>query len=555
MEINELMLPMRDGIRLQTFIYAPSTGFGKDLFPALLAICVYGTEKMDAAAKTWAGKGYVVVLQNVRGRNRSEGGPVSRNINADDGYDTMEWIVRQSWSNHVIGTIGRSFLAKTQVACALLAPHPAHRAMIPEVLPYGRNSRLGGAFMFSQIPQWMYMTQSGSALLSCDAVEWMPHLYRLPITSVLDDIGGPIEEYRDTIAHVVSLDVSNTYYIERIPSLNTPNLLITGWYDHCGTGSIDFFMQTMQFGSEEQKRNTHLIIGPWDHSFNRDGISEYDFGSSSELDIAGIQSDFLEKHLKNDISKSDLPAVKIFVMGRNRWRDEQEWPLSRAEETKYYLHSDGHVHGAWIKGNLSTALPDDEVPDGFCYDPSSPVPTMGGANSGPARSLPMKKGARDQQISLYRDDVLTYYSDPLVEPIEISGMLKLVLYASSSAMDTDFTGKLMDIGTNGDARIVSDGIVRARFRKGAGNGEFIAPGEIYRYEIDLWFTSNEFQPGHRIGLAISSSNFPRFNRNLNTGGDNEQDADYISARQIVYHDRMHPSHLVLPVVGSGTIPE
>jgi len=546
MEIKELMLEMRDGIRLQNFLFLPSE---KSLYPTLLAICIYGTEKMEAKAKFWAGKGYVVLLQNVRGRNKSEGGPVSRSINAEDGYDTMEWIIKQPWSNHLIGTIGRSFLAKTQVACALLAPHPAHRAMIPEVLPYGRNSHLGGAFMFSQIPQWMYMTQSGSELRSCDAVEWMPHLYKLPITSTLDDIGGSIEEYHDIITHVTALDTSNTFYIKNMPSLKTPNLLITGWYDHCGTGSIDFFMQTMQFGSEEQKQNTHLIIGPWDHSFNSDGISEYDFGPSSNLDLLQIQSDFLEEHLKHTISENQIPAVKIFIMGKNQWRDEREWPLSRAKETCFYLHSTGTVCGAWIKGSLSAQVPGDEAPDSFCYNPANPVPTLGGANSGPARSLPMKKGPRDQQITLYREDVVTYYSEPLEKPLEVTGMLKLVLYASSSARDTDFTAKFMDIGINGNARILSDGIVRTRFRDGIDCEELITPGEIYRYEIDLWFTSNEFQPGHQIGLAISSSNFPRFSRNLNTGGNNEQDSEFVSANQLIFHDSKYPSHLILPVVG------
>jgi predicted acyl esterase len=548
MEIKELMLEMRDGIRLQTFIYTPTLEPGKDVFPALFALCVYGTEKMDAKARVWAGMGYVVVLQNVRGRNKSEGGPVSRDINTDDGYDTMEWIVRQAWSNKMIGTIGRSFLARTQVACALLSPHPAHRAMIPEVLPYGRNSRLGGAFMFSQIPQWMYMTQSGSRLLSCDAVDWMPHLYKLPITSTLDDIGGPIEEYRDIITDVMNLDTNHTYYVKNMSALNTPNLMITGWYDHCGTGSLDFFMQTMQFASEEQKKHTHLIIGPWDHSFNNDGMVEYDFGSSANLDLMQIQSDFLENHLKNNVPENQIPRVKIFIMGKNQWRDEEEWPLSRAKDSCFYLHSTGEVHGAWMKGNLSTSFPEDETPDKYCYDPADPVPTLGGANSGPARSLPMKKGPRDQQITLYRDDVVTYYSDPLDKPLEVTGMLKLVLFASSSAMDTDFTAKLMDISTNGNARILSDGIVRARFRNGIEREEPIIPGQVYRYEIDLWSTSNEFQTGHRIGLAISSSNFPRFNRNLNTGKDNEHTTECISASQVIYHDREYPSHLVLPVI-------
>lgn len=546
MKIEEFMLEMRDGTRLQTFTYSPS---GDGPFPSLLACCIYGIERMDARARILTENGYVVILQNVRGRDKSEGGPVSRNITPEDAYDTMEWIVRQTWSNKLIGTIGGSFLARIQVASVLLAPHPAHCAMVPEVLPYGRNSRLGGAFMFSQIPQWMYMTQSGSQLLSCDAVEWMPHLYKLPVTSTLDDIGGPCEKYHDIISRVASLDTSNTYYADKIPLLQTPNLMITGWYDHCATGSVDFYMQTMKYGSEKQKQNTHLIIGPWDHRLGSDNTNEYDFGPASRLDFPGIRNDFLDKHLKpGNTTQRSLPAVKIFVMGKNEWRDEEEWPLSRAKETKFYLHSNGDVSGAWKKGHLSESPPGDEKPDRFQYDPANPVPTWGGANSGPAIVLPMKRGARDQQITLFRKDVLTYYSDILKEPLEVTGMLKLVLYAASSAKDTDFTAKLMDVGTDGNARILSDGIVRARFRNGLENQKNINPGEVYRYEIDLWFTSNEFQPGHRIGLAISSSNFPRFNRNLNTGKDNELDSDFITASQAIFHDSSYPSHLILPVV-------
>ena len=220
------------------------------------------------------------------------------------------------------------------------------------------------------------------------------------------------------------------------------------------------------------------------------------------------------------------------------------------EEVKYYLHSNGDVAGAWVRGSLSADPPGAEKQDHFTYDPADPVPTWGGANSAPARVLPMKRGARDQRITLYRKDVLTFYSDPVPAPLEVTGMLKLLLYAASSAKDTDFTAKLMDVAPDGNARLLSDGVVRARFRNGLSTSEFIVPGRVYRYEIDLWFTSNEFQPGHSIALAISSSNFPRINRNLNTGGDNEQDSHFVTAHQTIFHDSRYPSHLVLPVITS-----
>ncbi len=546
MRIQETMIPMRDGVRLQNELYLPA---GEGPFPALLARCMYGADKVAGNAKFWAERGYAVLLQNIRGRHGSEGGPVGREDNAEDGYDTMDWLAAQSWCNRRIGTFGRSALARVQVATAYLA-HPAHLAMAPIVLPYGMMSRLGGALMFSQIPQWMYFAQSGRELKPFDTVDWMPHLYKLPVTSVLDELGGPVEQYREVVTNAHENYLSDPLIPDNFRALHTPNLMVTGWYDHCATGAVDFFMHTMAYASEEQKRNTHLVIGPWDHSAAGDNAHEYDFGPAAGLDYTDLEAAFFEQHLKGHPPAEPFAPVKIFVMGRNVWREEREWPLSRAKERKFYLHSGGDVSGAWMRGTLSTEPPGEEKPDHFTYDPADPAPTWGGANSAPASALPMKRGPRDQRITLYRGDVLAFYSDALQAPLEVTGMLKLVLYAASSARDTDFTAKLMDVAPDGNARLLSDGVVRARFRNGLGNSELIEPGAVYCYEIDLWFTSNEFQPGHSIALAISSSNFPRINRNLNTGGDNEQSSAFIAAQQTIFHDSRYPSHLVLPVIES-----
>ena len=543
MKTEEVMMEMRDGVRLQSFIHLPS---GNGPFPALLARCMYGADRMRDSAEFYRAKGYAVVLQNVRGRHGSEGGAIGRNDFPEDGYDTMAWMVTQPWCNNRIGTIGRSALARFQIATAFLA-HPAHLAMVPEVLPYGMMSRLGGAFMFSQPVQWLYYAQSGPELKNYAAIDWMPHLFKLPITKALDDIGGPLDLYHDVITDVQKHYGTDFIKSDSFKALKTPNLMITGWYDHCVTGSVDFFMQTMRYASEEQKRNTHLVIGPWTHSAEIDISGEYDFGPNAGLDRSIIDA-FYEHHLKGNPPHEPFAPVKIFVMGRNEWRDEQEWPLSRAIDTNFYLHSHGDVCGAWVRGGLAQNPPGEEKPDCFSYDPSDPVPTWGGANSAPARVLPMKMGPRDQRLTLYRKDVLTYYSHPLQESLEVTGMLKLVLYAASSAKDTDFTAKFMDIAPDGNARLLSDGVVRARFRNGACQPESIKPGVVYRYEIDLWQTSNEFKAGHCIGLAISSSNFPRLNRNLNTGGDNERESDYITADQVIFHDATFPSHLILPVI-------
>ena len=323
--------------------------------------------------------------------------------------------------------------------------------------------------------------------------------------------------------------------------------MVTGWYDHCGTGPIDFYLETMKHATIMQKENTHLIIGPWDHTAAGDEAKEYDFGVEANLDHKSLAADFFDMHLKQK-EDATLPSVKIFVMGRNVWRDETEWPLSRAKTQNLFLHSSGNVRGAWQRGSLSFESPAEEKPDSFEYDPSNPLPSWGGANSYPAKSLPMKRGPRDQRITLYRDDVLSYFSKPLEQPLEVTGPLKLILYAASSAVDTDFTAKLMDVSPDGDARLLTDGVVRARYRNGYEEASLLEPGLVYRYEIDLWNTSNEFQPGHRIGLAISSSNFPRIDRNLNTGGNYGTESNFFEAKQTIFHNAQYPSHLILPII-------
>ena len=544
MKTQELMITMSDGIRLQTFVYLPA---GDGSFEALMGRCIYGVAQMSEEAGFWTNQGYAVVLQNVRGRHRSEGDSTGLNNFGQDGYDTIEWMLNQSWCRPHIGTIGRSALARVQIDTAFLG-HRAHKAMAPMMLPFGMNLHFGGAYMFSQIPQWFYYCQSGPELKAYEQVDWMPHLYTLPITDVLDKIGGPINLYHQVLADPLNLNVWRSFRDDVFKTLTTPNLMVTGWYDHCATGTVDFYLKTIQYASEAQKRHTHMIIGPWDHGADRDAAGEYDFGPQAEADHHATEAAFFDYHLRGKPPAEPLAPVKIFVMGRNHWRDEDTWPLKRAVPTKFYLHSNGDVSGAWVRGNLSTTPPGEEKPDRFTYDPADPVPTWGGANSGPAIALPMSRGPRDQRLTLYRTDVLTFYSAPFETPLEATGMLKLVLYAASTAEDTDFTAKLMDVGPDGNARLLSDGLVRARFRDDYQNPSKIVPHKIYPYEIDLWFTSNEFQTGHRLALAISSSNFPRIGRNLNTGGDNERDRRFITAQQTIYHDSDNPSHLELPVV-------
>ena len=262
MNPTEIMIEMRDGTRLQSFLYLPS---GRGPFPSLMARCMYGTEKVADIATAYTESGYAVLVQNVRGRHASQGGPTGRGDFPLDGYDTLDWMAAQPWCNGRIGTFGRSALARVQVSTAFLA-HPAHLAMAPAVLPYGMMDHLGGAFMFSQVAQWLYFAQSGPELKDFEKVEWTPHLFKLPLTSVMDGLGGPKDLYLDFVTEPHGVYGRSRDKAVEFKALRTPNLMVTGWYDHCGTGPLDFFADTMAYAPEEQKRNTHLIIGPWDHS-------------------------------------------------------------------------------------------------------------------------------------------------------------------------------------------------------------------------------------------------------------------------------------------------
>jgi putative CocE/NonD family hydrolase len=286
-------------------------------------------------------------------------------------------------------------------------------------------------------------------------------------------------------------------------------------------------------------------MGPWAHGISRDGkVGDLNFGKQSTIEFRDMQTKWFDYWMKGEQTRADeWPAFRIFVMGRNEWRDEQEWPLERTEYTPYYFHSKGSANTATGDGTLSTAEPSDEPSDKFVYDPNDPVPTLGGCN---LVGCPM--GPRDQTEAEKRDDVLVFTSETLKSEVEVTGPVKVILYAATTAKDTDWTAKLVDVHPDGKPYNLCDGILRARYRDSKDKPSLIQPGEICRYEIDLWVTSNAFQPGHKIRVEISSSNFPRFDRNLNTGEPFATGTKWIKATQTIYHDEEHPSHVLLPVI-------
>ncbi len=310
-----------------------------------------------------------------------------------------------------------------------------------------------------------------------------------------------------------------------------------------------------QHGSTPEARQSKLLIGPWTHGGFMNPIGELNFGFGASAAFINLQIDFLSLQLRwfdhflkgaeNGIT--DEAPIKLFVMGANVWRDEQEWPLARAVETHYYLHSNGHANSLRGDGLLSTETPATETPDQYAYDPAHPVMAHGGAL---LLSPEFRAGPLDQTATESREDVLVYTTPVLEQDVEVTGPISVHLWAVSSAPDTDFVARLVDVYPNGYAQNLTDGIIRARYRD-FSKGEkptLIEPGKPYEYEIDLWATSNVFKQGHRIRLDITSSSFPRWDRNPNTGHDLGADAELAIAQQTILHDADHPSHVVLPIV-------
>jgi putative CocE/NonD family hydrolase len=285
-------------------------------------------------------------------------------------------------------------------------------------------------------------------------------------------------------------------------------------------------------------------MGPWAHAPSQRQVGARDFGPAAEIDLAKLQRDWFGYWLQDQATGvEDWPPVKLFVMGENRWRDEQQWPLARTQWTPWYLHSQGHARTKRGDGRLDPSPPADEPIDTYTYDPEDPVPTTGGNNLVGAPIGPF-----DQAEVEERDDVLVYSSEPLSEPMEVTGPIKARLFVSTSAVDTDFTAKLVDVDPEGKAWNICDGIARLRYRDSDTDLRLATPGEVYELEIDLGVTSNLFLTGHRLRLEVSSSNFPRFDRNLNTAGEPGTESAGVVAQQTVWHDAVRPSQLILPII-------
>jgi uncharacterized protein len=575
---RDVPVTMRDGTVLMTDVYRPATD-GR--YPVLLQRTPYNKETgglslVQTDTFRAVRRGYAVVIQDCRGRYRSDGdfSPFLQEI--ADGYDAVEWCGSQPWSDGNVGMYGTSYVGATQWLVAIAAP-PSLRAIAPAFTAsdyYEGWTYQGGAFQWGFMCNWVLPFLTTGDLLRSNARQGVPDFdeWRQRLIAAIDNLPEtakalPLTEipvnpawtpyFAEWMAHPSRDEYWQERSIEeRHDQVRVPALNIAGWYDIFLDGSLRNFTGVRAAGATEAAREgSRLLLGPWTHTTPPlSGSGDVDFGAMGgqslmplSLDVDGETLRFFDRWLKGiDDGYDDEPPVRLFVMGEDVWRSENEWPLGRAVETDFFISSGGNANAIAGDGTLAGEAPGDDRPDTFLYDPFHPVPTAGGQLC--CYPATLEPGAFDQRPVEARSDVLVYKTPPLDEDTEVTGPVRLHLWAATTAPDTDFTGKLVDISPDGYARNLTDGIIRARYRQGTDVPRPITPGEIYQYEIDLWATSNLFRKGHRIGLEVSSSNFPRFDRNLNTGHELGADAEMLPAIQTIFHDREHPSRLVLPIV-------
>lgn len=572
---KNLSVGMRDGVTLKTDLYRPVVD---SPVPAVVLRLPYNKEQpvllfLAGDILRVAQAGYAVVVQDCRGTYASEGRFSPYFQEAADGADTIAWAAAQPWCSGAVGMMGASYYGATQWLAAGECP-PALKAIAPFITTdqyHDKWTYQGGAFQLGFVLQWATATFAvgevvrrvrrgeasaadlGAAIAAANNVA---HDYaHVPLTDwpALAELAPYV---RDWLAHPAYDDYwKATAPCERYARITAPALNFGGWYDLFLGGTLaNYTGMKARGGSAQARRHQRLVIGPWVHGYNGGVYPERNFGLLAHDGVADVTAmqirwfDHWLKGLDNGVP-ADKP-VRLFIMGRDAWRDEDDWPLPDTRYERWFLHSGGHANALHGDGTLSTTPPADEPADHYFYDPHSPVPTVGGATFLPGLFIAANAGPRDQREVEARPDVLCYTSEPLMRDTEVTGPVALKLYVKSSAQDTDFTGKLIDVHPDGRAMLLTDGILRARYRESLSAPKLMNPGEIGELTLDLVATANLFRAGHRIRVEVSSSNFPRFDRNPNNGGviAEATAADFVIAHNSVLHDAAHASHLVLPVV-------
>jgi uncharacterized protein len=553
----------RDGATLYADIYRPKSS---DKFPVILMRTPYDKSVSWAVLPAFkiVPRGYVLIIQDVRGRYSSEGEWYPFKHEQADGYDAVEWAASLPYSNGKVGMMGASYVGATQMLAAISAP-PHLAGIAPGVT--ASNYHDGWTYQSGAFEQWFdqnWTTQLARNTLdrfidkNTDARVGAPTLPlanypvfnfgQLPAEAQLTSSMAPY--YGDWLAHPDYDEYWKQWSIEEhFSSIAVPMLQVGGWYDIFSAGTLRNYMGVKAHGSTEAARTQqHLLMQIGGHAGFGRRIGDVDFGphalENPYIDVILDWYDFLFKGIHNQFA-TDKP-VKLFVMGLNEYRQEDDWPPPQARYLKYFLHSTGKANSLRGDGSLSTSAPKSEPSDSYVYDPGDPVPTIGGPLCC-AQEL-IEPGPRDQRPAENRDDVLVYSIGPLAQDLEVTGPVSASLFVKSSSVDTDFTGKLVDVAPDGFAENVAEGILRMRYRDSQEHASLMNPGQMYQITLDLLATSNVFLRGHTLRLEISSSNFPRFDRNLNTGEEIKSGRRFVSATNTIVHDAQHPSALVLPVV-------
>lgn len=554
---RNILVPMRDGVKLATDLWFP-VGV-KEKLPAILLRTPY--RKDGHPTVRFALYGFIVVAQDVRGKFGSEGTFTYLADDADDGYDTISWIVKQPWSNGLVGTYGCSYPGENQIVLAK-KKHPNHTTMILEAA----GGAIGSA---NQSYRYLGLYEGGVFVLAggfnhfisyfakdkndkeTERVERKAALRSLPLIDMVKRSGGPKTDWEDIISHdLVDPWWDKIGYITDRDRFDIPALHINSWFDYGVAESLYFFnLLERNADSDLAKDNQRILIYPTSHCDYGD-VSENTQVGTMELGDARMGHfktclqwfDYWLKGVQNGVI--DMPMVQLYVMGKNEWREENEWPLKRTKYTPLYLWSDGKIDkdgniNNKIKegvGGLSFSIPSGDTALSYSYDPDDPAPSY------------MWPGAIDTSKIESRLDILSYTTTPLNEGFEITGPVKAIIYVSSSANDTDFMVKLLDITPDGSVYNIVQGAFRARYREGFDKKVWMEPNKVYKIEVDLHVTSYFYPQGHRIRLDISSSDFPNYERNLNTGGNNYDETRWIVADNKIHHSKQYPSHVLLPVI-------
>ena len=584
-----IRVPMRDGIRLSALILFPR-GRPRQNLPAVLIHIPYLTEGtirgFGLYIRSLIENGYAVVIQNVRGRYFSEGTYTYLAGSGKDGYDSIDWISKQPWSNGKVGTLGCSSSAEEQHKMNA-AQHPAHAAAVPmgsgagigKVGPYNEmgNFYRGGAvqnFWFSwyfsagykyhatwpaeltreqmvRISKFWNMEPQLMRTPNLDSAIWT-----LPVNKIMQNLGAMPSDVDDFVNWLPNdprwreIDFGGEG-----DRSGAPTLYINSWYDvSIGPNVAMFEYQTRNAANETARGNMSMVIAPTLHCSQ--GRSESEHTIVGERDMGDARFDYTSlvqrwfdhwlKGASNGVASE--PKVRAYMMGANQWRTHDTWPPNNVDLVAYYLDSDGGANSAAGNGRLTTTKPAKAASDAFVYDPVHPVPSLGGQS---CCFAVLPGGSFDQAGLEMRHDILVFTSPPLREKVEVAGNIEVSLYLSSSVRDTDLTIKLVDVAPDGRAFNLDEGIQRVRWREGWDKPVFMEAGKVYKVSVPPLVTSNAFAAGHRIRIEVSSSSFPHFERNLNTGGNNYDEKEGVIARNVIHHGPLYPSRIVLPIVRSG----